>query len=146
MDLTKIFQNAYEFNFSYLSLTSAHEQQIRHLKGFVENLNNSGTGFTAVLSKAAEASPTLKVRDEDAHEALFMISFNDSKPNDLRVVLSPVTTKEPLYGIKEGYQLNHAADRQRMAENLGCFLARRGMEQDILRETARRLTEKSLTI
>lgn len=136
------FTRSYDHNFQHKSLTVGHERQISVLKTFVEELNKGGL-FKATLDKAAEAAPVLKIDDGDQHLVVFMVSYCERGSNDIRLVLSPVTTKQPLYGHTEGYNLAHHDDRMQMMRDLGCFVARRAEEIDILRETTRAFLDKT---
>lgn len=131
--LAEVFKASYDYNFQYKSLLPAHRAQLRQLRIFSEEINRTQI-FSLTISKAAEAVPTLKIKDDDRHELVLLISFNDQNPEDVRLVFSPLATKQPLYGHVEGYRLQKGHECENLARDIGCFLAEHGMKQDVLRE------------
>ncbi len=132
------FTRAYEHNFRHRTLGPAHEAQITALKNFVKDLNNTGS-FKARLDKAAEAAPVLKINDGHDHQVVFSISYNEHREHGVRLVLSPLTTRQPLYGHTEGYDMTRHEQRLQLMRDMGCYVAQRGMELDLLKETVLKL-------
>jgi hypothetical protein len=132
------FTKAYQHNFRHVSLSPQHQTQIKALQNFVEQLNRE-SDFKARLDKVAEAAPVLRIEDEEKHQSIFLLTYHEKSIHDVRVVLSPVQTRQPLYGHSEGYNMTREADRMLLMRDLGCFVARRAMELDLLRETVLKL-------
>ncbi len=132
------FTRAYEHNFRHRTLETAHEKQINALKDFVRDLNNAG-GFKARLDKAAEAAPVLKINDGHDHQVVFSVAYNEQNAHNVRLVLSPLTTRQPLYGHADGYDMTRHEQRLQLMRDMGCYVAQRSMELDLLKETVLKL-------
>ena len=133
--LVEEFANAYDHNFRHRTLNPTHETQINALKHFIDRLNEGGV-FKARLDKAAEAAPVLKINDGNDHQVVFLITYHEKSLHDVSLVVTPLTTRQPLYGHAEGYNMTRDADRMQMMRDMGCYVAQRGMELDLLKQTA----------